>query len=99
LLINDGKCTGVRCVDGSLINAKAVVITTGTFMKAVMFFGQEKISGGRIGDKATGGISDQLRSLGLKVTRLKTGTPPRLKRDSIDWSQLSPQHGDERFIP
>jgi tRNA uridine 5-carboxymethylaminomethyl modification enzyme len=99
LLIKNGFCVGVGCIDGSEISAGSVIITTGTFMKAVMFFGQEKISGGRLGDKATGGISDQLRELGLRVTRLKTGTPPRLSKNSICWDVLSPQHGDEHFVP
>ncbi len=92
-------CRGVRLQDGSQILARAVIITTGTFMRAVMHIGLEQKSGGRAGDAATIGISDQLMSLGFKVHRLKTGTPPRLDRGSIDWSQTIEQRGDEVFYP
>lgn len=99
LILQNGICGGIVTDDGVAIEAKAVVITTGTFMNAVMHLGLKQISGGRVGDKATTGISDQLRSVGFKVTRLKTGTPARLERDSIDWSKTTPQWGDEKFIP
>lgn len=99
LLIESGRCVGVVLEDGSRINSRAVVITTGTFMNAVMHIGLKQITGGRVGDKATKGISDQLRSFGFTVTRLKTGTPARLEKDSIDWSKTTPQFGDEKFYP
>lgn len=99
LLINRGRCAGVRLGDGSEVFARAVVITTGTFMRGVMHIGLEQKAGGRVGDQATVGISDQLASLGFHVRRLKTGTPPRLHRDSIDWSKTSEQVGDEFFYP
>ena len=99
LVISEGRCHGVRLLDGSVIRAKAVVITTGTFMRGVMHIGLDREAGGRVGEKATVGISDQLRALGFKVRRLKTGTPPRLHRDSIDWSQTVEQRGDEVFFP
>lgn len=99
LLIENGRCHGIFTEEGVKIEAKAVVITTGTFMNAVMHIGLKKTEGGRVGDKATRGISDQLREHGFQVTRLKTGTPARLDRASIDWSKTIPQYGDEKFMP
>ena len=99
LSLSNGRCVGVVLQDGSKIPALAVVITTGTFMRGVMHIGLEKHDGGRVGDKATIGISDQLAALGFVVRRLKTGTPPRLHRDSIDWSKTVEQRGDEVFYP
>lgn len=99
LVIEHGRCSGVRLSDQSVIRARAVVITTGTFMRGVMHIGLQREEGGRVGDKSTIGISDQLASFGFEVRRLKTGTPPRLHRDSIDWSKTSEQTGDDVFFP
>lgn len=99
LVIERNECRGVVLADGSRVDAKAVIITTGTFMNGVMHVGLEQSPGGRVGDRATVGISDQLRSFGFVVHRLKTGTPPRLDRDSIDFSKTVPQGGDEEFYP
>lgn len=99
ILIEKNKCVGVSLEDSSRISSFAVIITTGTFMRGVMHMGLEQKEGGRVGDKATVGISDQLRALGMQVHRLKTGTPPRLHADSIDWSKTIPEHGDEIFYP
>lgn len=99
LLLNGSVCEGVVLQDGSQILANAVVITTGTFMNGVMHFGLKQVAGGRIGDKASVGLSDQLAEFGFEVKRLKTGTPARLHKDSIDWSKTIPQHGDETFFP
>lgn len=99
LIIENGRCCGIITDQQVSISARSVVITTGTFMNAVMHIGLEQIAGGRVGDKATKGISDQLREHGFTVTRLKTGTPARLERDSIDWSRTTPQWGDEHFMP
>lgn len=99
-LVLDGNITkGVVLDDGSEVIAKKVILTTGTFMNAVMHIGLEKIAGGRVGDKASVGLSDQLASFGLRVQRLKTGTPPRLKASSIDYSKTQTETGDEHFIP
>ena len=95
----DERCAGVILTDGARVTAAQVVITTGTFMNAVMHIGLTRVAGGRVGDRATVGLSDQLRERGFTVTRLKTGTPARLDRDSIDWEKTNPQYGDERFIP
>lgn len=99
LIIENGRCVGIVTDQDVRIEAKAVVITTGTFMNGVMHIGMKRIEGGRVGDKATKGISDQLRDHGFRVTRLKTGTPARLDRDSIDWSKTTPQYGDKKFYP
>lgn len=99
LILNGNQCEGVVLQDGSEIRSKAVVITTGTFMNGVMHFGLKQISGGRIGDQASIGLSDQLAHFGFEVKRLKTGTPARLHKDSIDWSKTIPQYGDETFFP
>jgi len=99
LVIERNECHGVILADGSRIDAKAVVITTGTFMNGVMHIGLEQSPGGRVGDQATVGISDQLRAFGFVVRRLKTGTPPRLEKESIDFSKTIPQGGDEEFYP
>ncbi len=99
LLICSSCCEGVVLTDGSKIRSKTVVITTGTFMNGVMHFGQKQILGGRIGEDATHGISTQLSKFGFVVKRLKTGTPPRLDRESINWSILTPQYGDEKYFP
>lgn len=99
LILNGDVCEGIRLEDGTKVRARAVVITTGTFMNAVMHIGFQQTSGGRVGDKATHGISDQLSAFGFEVLRLKTGTPPRLHKDSIDWSQTVAQGGDEVFYP
>jgi len=99
LLLNRDICEGVITQDGSEIKARAVIITTGTFMNGVMHLGLTQQAGGRVGDRATVGLSDQLRAHGFDVRRLKTGTPPRLHKDSIDWSKTSPQPGDKKFYP
>lgn len=99
LILNHGQVEGVVLHDGSSIKSKAVIITTGTFMNGVMHIGLEQTPGGRVGDKASIGLSDQLAEYGFTVQRLKTGTPPRLHRDSIDWSKTEAQYGDEKFYP
>ncbi len=99
LILENGRCVGVVTDDGTSIRANAVVITTGTFMNGVMYIGLERRSGGRVGDRATTGISEQLREHGFSVARLKTGTPARLDAKSIDWAKATPQWGDKEFFP
>lgn len=99
LLLSANQCRGVVLQDGSEIKSRAVIITTGTFMNGVMHFGLKQISGGRIGDSASLGLSDQLAAFGFEVKRLKTGTPARLHKDSIDWSKTEAQYGDKVFYP
>lgn len=93
------EITGVKLRDGSEVRAQAVVITSGTFMRAIMHMGFEQTEGGRAGDGAAKTLSRSIEELGFKLRRLKTGTPPRLDKDSIDWSKTEPQPGDEKPIP
>ncbi|HPI41021.1 MAG TPA: tRNA uridine-5-carboxymethylaminomethyl(34) synthesis enzyme MnmG, partial [Pseudobdellovibrionaceae bacterium] len=99
IILNEHKCAGVVLSDGSSIKSKATIITTGTFMNGVMHSGLKQTSGGRVGDRATVGLSDQLLNHGFSVKRLKTGTPARLHKDSIDWNKLEPQYGDKKPYP
>ena len=90
----------VKTHDGELrLEAPAVVLTTGTFMRGLMHTGQEQTPGGRYGEAAASGISGALSDLGFELGRLKTGTPPRLKRSTIDWERLDEQRGDEAPVP
>ncbi|MBS1969071.1 MAG: tRNA uridine-5-carboxymethylaminomethyl(34) synthesis enzyme MnmG [Bdellovibrionales bacterium] len=99
LILEKDLCVGVVLQDGSEIRSKATVITAGTFMNGVMHIGLTQTPGGRVGDKASIGLSNQLADFGFTVRRLKTGTPARLHKDSIDWSKTLPQYGDEKFYP
>ena len=90
---------GVTLADGRELRAGAVILTTGTFLRAVMHVGESTTAGGRAGEASAEGLSKDLETLGLALGRLKTGTPPRLARESIDWSQLEEQAGDERPLP
>lgn len=94
LLFDDVKIFGVILADGTQITAKAVVLTSGTFLNGVMFVGHETSVGGRIGDVTCTGITPYLKQKGLNVGRLKTGTPARLNGKTIHWEKLSSQDGD-----
>ncbi len=85
---------GVRLADGSLIEAGGVVLTTGTFLRGLMHTGPTQSQGGRLGDKASNDLSDSLRALGFPLGRLKTGTPPRLRRSTINFEGLLEHPGD-----
>jgi tRNA uridine 5-carboxymethylaminomethyl modification enzyme len=94
-----GRVTGVVMADGTRIEAKASVATTGTFLRGLMHTGEKKTAGGRFGEAAATGLSAALERLGLKLGRFKTGTPPRLHRDSIDYDACQPQPGDDPPVP
>lgn len=94
LVVEGKRVVGVKLADGSLIPAHAAVLTTGTFLRGLMHTGEEQSQGGRLGDKASNSLSDSLKAIGFTLGRLKTGTPPRLRRSSIDFSQLTEQPGD-----
>lgn len=89
-----GGVAGVRLVDGSALTGRAVVLTTGTFLGAVMFRGEERMAGGRLGEHAATDLAAQLRALALPMGRLKTGTPARLDGRTIDWAVLDEQPSD-----
>ncbi len=91
--------SGITLKDGSHINCRAVIVTTGTFLRGLMHTGQSQSPGGRVGEAAATGLTASLQNLGLEMGRLKTGTPPRLHRDSIDFSAFEPQPGDDHPVP
>ena len=99
LLIEHNKVCGVILADGSTIKSKAVVLTSGTFLNGVMFTGHQATIGGRVNDVSCTGITPYLNNLGLKVGRLKTGTPARLSSKTINWDILPKQDGDANPIP
>jgi tRNA uridine 5-carboxymethylaminomethyl modification enzyme len=94
ILFNSEGVTGVQTSLGVQFQCKAVVITTGTFLNGLMHIGSGQEAGGRAGEPSSIGISGSLRKTGLELGRLKTGTPPRLLRSSIDFSKTEVQHGD-----
>ncbi len=85
----------VHCHTGWVFRANAVVLTTGTFLKGLLHIGKQQFSGGRAGEPAAHKLAERLHTLGFKLGRLKTGTPPRLDTRTIDYTQLEVQHGDE----
>ena len=95
LTIVGNRIAGLCLSDGSQLVAKAVVLTTGTFLNGLIHVGDQSRPGGRVGDKASVTLAEQIRALGLTTGRLKTGTPPRLDGKSIDWAQLEMQPADE----
>ncbi len=95
LLVHDQQVTGVETTLGVQFHATTVVVTTGTFLRGLMHIGQTQQSGGRAGEAAALGLSSSLQELGLELGRLKTGTPPRLIRNTIDFSKLEEQPGEE----
>ncbi|MFV0396416.1 MAG: tRNA uridine-5-carboxymethylaminomethyl(34) synthesis enzyme MnmG [Bacteroidales bacterium] len=97
LQIEDKTITGVNTALGVTFKAKSVVLTTGTFMNGLMHIGRTQLAGGRIAEPASYGVSDQLKELGLRVDRMKTGTPVRIDGRSIDFSLCEEQKGDNDF--
>ncbi len=95
LIVFDGRVCGVVLLDGRRIGAKAVVLTTGTFLRGLIHRGEETVPAGRVGEKPVLGLSTRLEAIGLTLGRLKTGTPARLDATSIDFSVLEEQPGDD----
>jgi tRNA uridine 5-carboxymethylaminomethyl modification enzyme len=98
IVVNTSKPTNQQTSTLTL-SAPSVVLTTGTFMRGLMHTGESKTAGGRHGEAAAVGISGALRELGFELGRLKTGTPPRLKKSTIEWESLQPQWGDAQPTP
>ena len=95
LVVKDGQVYGVKTLLGVEMQAKAVILTNGTFLNGLLHFGKTQIEGGRISEPSSFGITEQLRQLGFATDRMKTGTPARVDKRSIDFSQLTEQLGDE----
>ncbi len=94
-LFENQKITGVRTITGAEFYSQAVILTAGTFLNGKMFVGQHSFEGGRIGEKAAYGISDELAAFGIPTARMKTGTPPRIDVRSLDLDKMLRQKGDE----
>ena len=95
LLIKDGAVVGIRTGMGMEIRSKAVVLTNGTFLNGIIHIGEKQFGGGRMAEKSSTGITEQLISLGLESGRMKTGTPPRIDGRSLNYSLMEEQKGDE----
>jgi tRNA uridine 5-carboxymethylaminomethyl modification enzyme len=98
-LDDTGAIAGVITADGDRIAAGAVIITTGTFLRGLIHIGDERLPAGRVGDGPAVGLAYTVKRLGFRLGRLKTGTPPRLHRDSIAWGGLEEQPGDDQPAP
>ncbi len=94
LMLKGGRVAGLELADGTAIEAERVVLCTGTFLGGVLFRGEERFEGGRIGENAAHRLAEQLRGADLPMARLKTGTPPRLDGRTIDWAALEEQTSD-----
>jgi tRNA uridine 5-carboxymethylaminomethyl modification enzyme len=99
LLVEDGRAVGVQTQMGESIEGRCVILTTGTFLNGLIHVGLRNYSGGRAGDAAATGLSEQLSDLGFRIGRLKTGTCPRLDARSIDFDRLDVQPGDDPPVP
>lgn len=98
-IFKDDKICGITLSDGVQLTAKSIVLTSGTFLNGIMFIGHQTFIGGRVDDVTCVGVTPYLKSKGLQIGRLKTGTPARLNGKTIDWSVLESQEGDEKPQP
>ncbi|MFL2821805.1 MAG: tRNA uridine-5-carboxymethylaminomethyl(34) synthesis enzyme MnmG [Candidatus Puniceispirillales bacterium] len=99
LIINNQKIKGVVLDNDKKFFCSSLVITTGTFLGGKIFVGKETFEAGRLGDKSSSKLSQKIRNLGFPLGRLKTGTPPRLVKNTIDWDLIEPQSADENPVP
>ena len=97
LIVEDNKIKGIILSDGKEIKGKAVIVTTGTYLKGMVLYGSTKISSGPHNEQPSLHLSDALKRVGFTIKRLKTGTPPRIKKESIDYSKAVIQPGDEEL--
>ncbi len=94
LILSGGRATGIELADGTQLAAEAVILCTGTFLGGTLFRGEERLTGGRVGEAAAHKLAAQMREAALPMARLKTGTPPRLDGRTIDWARLDEQPSD-----
>ena len=99
VVVKKGAAAGVRTIDGTFLPAKAVIITPGTFLNGLIHIGLHSYPAGRANEPPSVELAEQLKKLGLKILRLKTGTPMRLDGDTIDWTAFTPQPGDDEPVP
>src|SRR6476469_8271196 len=99
ILTNASGVTGLALEDGQRFACRALVVTTGTFLNGLIHIGREQRPAGRVGEPPSGELAESLKSYGFEWGRLKTGTPPRLHRRSIDFSRFTAQHGDDPPAP
>lgn len=97
LVLRDGRAAGVHTLNGATFTARAVVLTNGTFLNGLMHIGRKMVPGGRAGEPASCGITEQLRDIGFVCGRMKTGTPVRIDGRSVHFELATPQYGDEDF--
>ena len=95
LLVSNGRVTGIRLADGRQLSAGAVVVTTGTFLRGLIYLGEKNWPAGRVGEAPAVGLSKSFEQAGFTLGRLKTGTPPRLDGTTIDWDAVQMQPGDD----
>ena len=103
-LFENSKICGVRTLTGAIFKSRALILTAGTFLSGSLFIGRHKMEGGRLGEQASYGLTEQLAEMGVKSGRMKTGTPPRIDISSVDTSVFPLQYGDENpgrfsFLP
>jgi len=99
ITVEDNKVKAVVCKDGSSYRTQTVIVTTGTFLRGLMHVGAEQSNGGRLGEPSSDELSIALERIGLKLGRLKTGTPPRLDASTVDFDKLEIQYGDKEPVP
>jgi tRNA uridine 5-carboxymethylaminomethyl modification enzyme len=99
VVVSRGAVRGVRTIDGTVIGGRSAILTPGTFLNGLIHIGLESYPAGRANEPPSVDLAEQLKTLGLRILRLKTGTPMRLDRDTIDWNSFAPQAGDPDPIP
>jgi tRNA uridine 5-carboxymethylaminomethyl modification enzyme len=99
IVVDGGRVAGLELEDGARIACRALVITTGTFLNGLVHIGDEQRPSGRAGEPPTRALADSLRGIGVEMGRLKTGTPPRLDRRSIDFTRFPEERGDDPIVP
>src|SRR5215469_15923080 len=99
VLFDNGCAAGIELLDGRRVGAKAVILTTGTFLNGLIHIGEKRFTSGRSGEPASIALANSIRNLGFDWGRLKTGTPPRLDKRTIDFSVFEEQHGDSEPTP